>query len=231
MSCANPVNSPLYVDTGTCLNVAKSSNVSVSKHSYVNIGGMKASDLMKLCRLEWMTLLPAKDYRNMSFKEIHSQLAYGFELSWHNSSITVLLTGIISRQPTVDLTVIHLFLLNSLHLKCLRTQERNARVFNNHHKEAATLSKEAMMQLRILLLHYKKPIPAWGPLHAKLIIGLVPIGVMLGPLDFLCGLRVVPAGMGCQGSSPRSSSGAVGLRKITCWAGRFLRLGEGLSHD
>ena len=39
-------------------------------------------------------------------------------------------------------------------------QERNARVFNNKHKEAATLSKEAMMQLRILLLHYKKPIPA-----------------------------------------------------------------------
>ncbi|KAJ6727996.1 hypothetical protein OIU74_006111 [Salix koriyanagi] len=38
-------------------------------------------------------------------------------------------------------------------------QERNARVFNNKHKEAATISKEAMMQLRILLLHYKKPIP------------------------------------------------------------------------
>ena len=38
-------------------------------------------------------------------------------------------------------------------------QERNARVFNNKHKEAATLSKEVMMQLRILLLHYKKPIP------------------------------------------------------------------------
>ncbi|KAJ6419131.1 hypothetical protein OIU84_029274 [Salix udensis] len=85
MSCANPVNSPLYVDTGTCLNGAKSSNVSVSKHSYVNVGGMKASDLKELCRLERMTLLPAKDYRNMSFKEIHSLLAYGFELSWHNS--------------------------------------------------------------------------------------------------------------------------------------------------
>ncbi|KAJ6752502.1 hypothetical protein OIU85_002875 [Salix viminalis] len=39
-------------------------------------------------------------------------------------------------------------------------QERNARVFNNKHKEAATISKEAMMQLRILLLHYKKPIPS-----------------------------------------------------------------------
>ncbi|KAJ6908543.1 hypothetical protein NC651_018824, partial [Populus alba x Populus x berolinensis] len=85
INCANPVNSPLYVDTGTCLNGTKSSNASLSTHSYVNIGGMKASDLMELCSLERMTLLPDKDYKNMSFKEIHSQLAYGFELSWHNS--------------------------------------------------------------------------------------------------------------------------------------------------
>jgi interleukin-1 receptor-associated kinase 1 len=85
INCANPVNSPLYVDTGTGLNGAKSSNASLSTHSYVNIGGMKASDLMELCSLERMTLLPAKDYKNTSFKEIHSQLAYGFELSWHKS--------------------------------------------------------------------------------------------------------------------------------------------------
>ncbi|KAJ6991299.1 hypothetical protein NC653_019484 [Populus alba x Populus x berolinensis] len=46
---------------------------------------MKASDLMELCSLERMTLLSNKDYKNMSYKVIHSQLAYGFELSWHNS--------------------------------------------------------------------------------------------------------------------------------------------------
>ncbi|KAH8502370.1 hypothetical protein H0E87_013898 [Populus deltoides] len=85
INCANPVNSPLYVETGTCLNGEKSSNVSLLRRSYVNVGGMKASDLMELCRLERMTLLPVKDYKNMSYKEIHSQLAYGFELSWHNS--------------------------------------------------------------------------------------------------------------------------------------------------
>ncbi|KAJ6728342.1 hypothetical protein OIU74_006397 [Salix koriyanagi] len=39
-------------------------------------------------------------------------------------------------------------------------RERNARVFNNKHKEGATIAKEAMMQLRILLLHFKKPIPS-----------------------------------------------------------------------
>jgi len=79
INCANPVNSTLYVETGTCL------NVSLLMRSYVNVGGMKASDLMELCSLERMTLLPAKDYKNMSYKEIHRQLAYGFELSWHNS--------------------------------------------------------------------------------------------------------------------------------------------------
>ncbi|KAF9679125.1 hypothetical protein SADUNF_Sadunf07G0107500 [Salix dunnii] len=85
INCANPVNSPLYVDTGTCLNGAKYSNVSLSTHSYVNVGGMKASDLMALCSLERTTLLPVKDYQNMTFKEIHSLLEYGFELSWHSS--------------------------------------------------------------------------------------------------------------------------------------------------
>ncbi|KAJ6991352.1 hypothetical protein NC653_019522 [Populus alba x Populus x berolinensis] len=85
INCANPVNSSLYVDTGTCLNGEKSSNVSLLMRSYVNIGGMKASDLMEMCSLERMTLLPAKDYMSMSYKEIQSQLAYGFELSWHNS--------------------------------------------------------------------------------------------------------------------------------------------------
>ncbi|KAJ6289385.1 hypothetical protein OIU76_025242 [Salix suchowensis] len=57
----------------------------LSIHSYVNVGGMKASDLMEKCSLERMTLLPVKDYKNMPFKEIHSLLEYGFELSWHSS--------------------------------------------------------------------------------------------------------------------------------------------------
>ncbi|KAJ6377816.1 hypothetical protein OIU78_028106 [Salix suchowensis] len=86
INCANPVNSPLYLDTGACLNGGKYPNVSLSKYSYVNVGGMKASDLMGMCSLERMTLLPVNDYMNMSFKEIHSLLEYGFELSWHSSS-------------------------------------------------------------------------------------------------------------------------------------------------
>ncbi|KAF9679131.1 hypothetical protein SADUNF_Sadunf07G0108100 [Salix dunnii] len=85
INCANPVNSPLYLDTGACLNGAKYSNVSLSIHSYVNVDGMKASDLMEMCSVERMTLLPVNEYKNMAFKEIHSLLEYGFELSWHSS--------------------------------------------------------------------------------------------------------------------------------------------------
>ncbi|KAJ6289391.1 hypothetical protein OIU76_025248 [Salix suchowensis] len=85
INCVNPVNSPLYLDTGACLNGGKYPNVSLSIHSYVNVGGMKASNLMEKCSLERMALLPVNDYKNMSFKEIHSLLEYGFELSWHSS--------------------------------------------------------------------------------------------------------------------------------------------------
>ncbi|KAB5548399.1 hypothetical protein DKX38_011805 [Salix brachista] len=85
INCANPVNSPLYLDTGACLNGGKYSNVSLLIYSYVNVGGMKASDLIAKCSLERMALLPVNDYKNMSFKEIHSLLEYGFELSWHSS--------------------------------------------------------------------------------------------------------------------------------------------------
>uniref|UniRef100_A0A2C9W1U5 Wall-associated receptor kinase galacturonan-binding domain-containing protein n=1 Tax=Manihot esculenta TaxID=3983 RepID=A0A2C9W1U5_MANES len=74
IKCQNPVKSPLYVETAPCLN-----------SSYVNIGDMKANDLMELCSVEMISLFPlfpAK--KNMSFLEIHRQLAFGFQLSWHS---------------------------------------------------------------------------------------------------------------------------------------------------
>ncbi|KAG8655504.1 LEAF RUST 10 DISEASE-RESISTANCE LOCUS RECEPTOR-LIKE PROTEIN KINASE-like 2.1 [Manihot esculenta] len=74
IKCQNPVKSPPYVETAPCLN-----------SSYVNIGDMKANDLMELCSVEMISLFPlfpAK--KNMSFLEIHRQLAFGFQLSWHN---------------------------------------------------------------------------------------------------------------------------------------------------
>ena len=89
MSCENTVNSPLYVDTapyGLNYGSGNYSNSSLVTHSnYVTLGGMNASDLMELCSIVKIFLLPKKNYTdNYSFEEIHSDLANGFELSWYN---------------------------------------------------------------------------------------------------------------------------------------------------
>ncbi|XP_034920138.1 rust resistance kinase Lr10-like [Populus alba] len=84
MSCENTVNSPLYVDTAPYgLNYGSDSSL-VTPSNYVTLGGMNASDLMELCSIEKIFLLPKKNYTDKSFEEIHSDLAYGFELSWYN---------------------------------------------------------------------------------------------------------------------------------------------------
>ncbi|KAJ4839329.1 hypothetical protein Tsubulata_829965 [Turnera subulata] len=89
LTCPDPVDSPLYVDTAPCTNGLQVSNSSVphtKTRSYINVGRMDVSDLMDSCRIDILTLLPARnDYKNMSFKEIHRQLAYGFEISWYNT--------------------------------------------------------------------------------------------------------------------------------------------------
>ena len=88
MSCENTVNSPLYVDTapyGLNYGSVNYSNSSlVTRSNYVTLEVMSASDLMELCSIEKIFLLPKKSYTYKSFEEIHSDLAYGFELSWYN---------------------------------------------------------------------------------------------------------------------------------------------------
>lgn len=82
INCVHPVNpvylnSSLYVETASC-------TVGGLDNSYVNVGGMEGKDLMSMCSIEMVALLPVKDYNNMSFVEIQKELAYGFELSWHS---------------------------------------------------------------------------------------------------------------------------------------------------
>ncbi|XP_058001078.1 LEAF RUST 10 DISEASE-RESISTANCE LOCUS RECEPTOR-LIKE PROTEIN KINASE-like 2.4 isoform X2 [Hevea brasiliensis] len=86
IKCPNPVYSPLYVDTAPCVLRGFNSTVSALKrhYSYVNIGDMKLSDLKELCRVEIMSLFPVTTKKNMSWFEIHRELAFGFQLSWHN---------------------------------------------------------------------------------------------------------------------------------------------------
>ncbi|KAG5226446.1 receptor protein [Salix suchowensis] len=88
MSCKNTVDSPLYVDTahnGLNYGSVNYPNSSLMTHwNYVTDGGMNASDLMELCSIERIFLLPKKSYTDKSFEDIHNDLAYGFELSWYN---------------------------------------------------------------------------------------------------------------------------------------------------
>ncbi|KAJ6373629.1 hypothetical protein OIU78_029331 [Salix suchowensis] len=74
MKCANPVKSPLYVDTAPCINGTNSYVLVVANFSYVE----------NLCKVELiaMSSLPIIDYRNISYMDIHNRLVYGFEIWW-----------------------------------------------------------------------------------------------------------------------------------------------------
>ncbi|KAF3433526.1 hypothetical protein FNV43_RR24628 [Rhamnella rubrinervis] len=89
VNCENPVKSPLYISTAPC-NISRaafwsSSELSGPKgHSYVLVGSTYV-ELKDSCRIEQMAMMPwleGTDDRNISYEEIHNQLAYGFELSW-----------------------------------------------------------------------------------------------------------------------------------------------------
>ncbi|KAJ6687860.1 hypothetical protein OIU74_016541 [Salix koriyanagi] len=47
-------------------------------------------------------------------------------------------------------------------------QERNQRVFQNQWKTSRTLTREALHQLRTLLLQHTKPIPEWAMIEWNL---------------------------------------------------------------
>ncbi|KAM4080202.1 hypothetical protein ACB094_09G174100 [Castanea mollissima] len=91
MSCEKPVNTPLYLNTSTCIyNGEYSSNSSIShskRYKYVKIREeMSLKDVKDSCKVEQtvMTSWPLQnDSPNISCTEVHNQLAYGFRLSWH----------------------------------------------------------------------------------------------------------------------------------------------------
>ncbi|GMN44371.1 hypothetical protein TIFTF001_013564 [Ficus carica] len=83
VSCENPVLSPLYVDTASC---ASSGALTRSKlrHSYVVVNG-RVSDMVDSCSVELMAMVSMPGNiggGNVSFMDIHEELAYGIELSW-----------------------------------------------------------------------------------------------------------------------------------------------------
>ena len=89
MSCENPVNSPLYLDTSTCVDnkdSGYSSNFSVSdskRYRYVKDGRTNATDVEDSCKVEhiFLTSRPRNDDPKISCADVHYDLVYGFELS------------------------------------------------------------------------------------------------------------------------------------------------------
>uniref|UniRef100_A0A2N9EPP2 Protein kinase domain-containing protein n=1 Tax=Fagus sylvatica TaxID=28930 RepID=A0A2N9EPP2_FAGSY len=85
MSCENPVNSPFYLDTSTCIdNGEDSSNTSIS-HSkrynrYVIDGTTKAKDVEDSCKVDQTTFLT--NWPGYDPIISCNKLVYGFELSW-----------------------------------------------------------------------------------------------------------------------------------------------------
>ncbi|XP_065866409.1 uncharacterized protein [Euphorbia lathyris] len=87
IKCQNPVNSSVYLDTSPCINSSTNSSLSHSgMYSYAYIGEIAGNDLRDGCSLEMVSLFRRLDSKNRisSFIEIHREIAFGFELSWHN---------------------------------------------------------------------------------------------------------------------------------------------------
>ncbi|WCJ41390.1 hypothetical protein M5689_022261 [Euphorbia peplus] len=93
INCLNLVNSSSYVEiTSRCIDngvVLISSNSTSSRmYSYAFRGLVNAyDDLRENCSLEMTSMLPVRDSDSNSmetFVKIHRQMAYGFEVSWHD---------------------------------------------------------------------------------------------------------------------------------------------------
>ncbi|KAJ9189045.1 hypothetical protein P3X46_000386 [Hevea brasiliensis] len=77
VNCEDQVqSSPLYVDASSCINN--------SGHWYVMVGSTNLLDLVDSCRVEQivMTSIMPEEVKNISFKDLHRIMSYGFELSW-----------------------------------------------------------------------------------------------------------------------------------------------------
>ncbi|KAM1263041.1 hypothetical protein ACFX13_028764 [Malus domestica] len=92
LKCSNPLNSSLYVDTAPCLNNTSSSS-QPKTYSYVKVGGIEVWDLDEGCSAEWTAwtawglFYDGEDYSNVSYKDIHNALVYGFELDFRDFGI------------------------------------------------------------------------------------------------------------------------------------------------
>nr|XP_048330099.1 rust resistance kinase Lr10-like isoform X2 [Ziziphus jujuba var. spinosa] len=99
VKCEHPVKSPLCIPTDPCINRSGAASTTLSKeeyYSYVKVGGTNTSELEDSCRIGLMVMITSRLQRiwensstNISYKDIHNQLVYGFELSWLPSFVNL----------------------------------------------------------------------------------------------------------------------------------------------
>ncbi|KAM5550720.1 rust resistance kinase Lr10 [Rosa sericea] len=83
LKCENPVHSSLYVDTASC--------IKSEAYGYVKVGTTTTSDLEDGCSIDSTTMITtfARTERNVSYKEIHKELVYGFQLTYEMTYVFV----------------------------------------------------------------------------------------------------------------------------------------------
>lgn len=84
LKCENPVNSSLYVDTAPCIKHKLA-------YGYVKLGTTNASDLEDGCSIYWTAMITSFDgkERNISYRDIHNELVYGFELQYGATYVVI----------------------------------------------------------------------------------------------------------------------------------------------
>jgi hypothetical protein len=78
INCAASINSPLYIDTSSCIKGL------INSSNYAVLGELKLSKLEDSCSILVMVMMMTSNLNNkFSYVNIHQQLVYGLELSWH----------------------------------------------------------------------------------------------------------------------------------------------------
>ncbi|XP_050221733.1 rust resistance kinase Lr10-like isoform X2 [Mercurialis annua] len=82
LKCANPVNSPVYLDTGVCI---------PENYSYVIDNFTSVADVVNSCRIDLMVLSAAvaRVGNNVSVVDVHNDLAFGFHIWWKQINYSV----------------------------------------------------------------------------------------------------------------------------------------------
>ncbi|PON94161.1 Serine/threonine protein kinase [Trema orientale] len=87
LSCEKQVLNPRYMDTTPCINSTSALLVPNSSDDYLYAvygTGFKFSDMAKSCKIVQSAYISSRKEKTMttSYRQIHDELAYGFELSW-----------------------------------------------------------------------------------------------------------------------------------------------------